>query len=110
MKRLVIIAIGLFFNISVNAQIKMTDKEDTKLSPTKTDGLLMQDGKMMQMKEGQAVEIPEDITLKNGTLVTKDGKVTTKDGKLTSLENGDWIMTDGTIQLGPPKKKESSSN
>ncbi|MFT3910825.1 MAG: hypothetical protein QM737_15515 [Ferruginibacter sp.] len=104
MKRLLIIVIGFLLSMPLHAQTKMTEKEDTKLSPTKTDGLLMKDGKMMQMKDGQAIAIEKDITLKNGTIVMTDGTIKTKGGKTIILKNGDWIMTDGTIKYKPVKK------
>jgi hypothetical protein len=105
MKRLLVIAFPLLFGISLNAQTKMTEKDDIKLSPTKTDGLMMQEGKMMQMKDGLSKPIEKDITLKNGTVVMQDGTVKTKDGKAIILKNGDWIMMDGTVKRNSAKKK-----
>ena len=109
MKRLLILAIGFLFSIPLHAQTKMTEKADTKLSPTKTDGLLMKDGKMMQMKDGQAVAIEKDVTLKNGTIVMTDGTIKTKDGKTVILKDGDWIMMDGSIKYKPAKKKTANT-
>ncbi|MEO8770701.1 MAG: DUF6799 domain-containing protein [Ferruginibacter sp.] len=109
MKRLLIIAFSLSLSISINAQTKMTEKDDIKLSPTKTDGLLMQDGKMMQMKDGLSKPIEKDVTLKNGTIVMKDGTVKTKNGKTIVLKDGDWIMMDGTLKNKAAKKKAATS-
>ena len=106
MKRLLIIGCSLLLTISLNAQTKMTEKDDIKLSPTKTDGLLMKDGKMMQMKDGLSKPIEEDVRLKNGTIVMKDGSVKTKDGKTIVLKDGDWIMMDGTVKKNSIKKQD----
>jgi hypothetical protein len=105
MKRLIIIAIVSLMHISSHAQTKMTEKEDTKLSPTKTDGFMMKDGKLMQMKDGLSVPVEDSITLKNGSVVLKDGTVKAKDGKTVMLKTGDWIMKDGTIKYAAKKKK-----
>ncbi|MEO6667925.1 MAG: DUF6799 domain-containing protein [Ferruginibacter sp.] len=105
MKRFLIVAFSLLFSISLNAQTKMTEKDDIKLSPTKTDGLMRKDGQMMQMKDGMSKAIEKDITLKNGTVVMQDGTIKTNEGKTVVLNDGDWIMTDGTIKKNSAKKK-----
>ena len=109
MKSFLMIALGVVFSISVNAQTKMTEKDDIKLSPTKTDGLLMKEGKIMQMKDGLSKPIEKDVTLKNGTIVMKDGTVKTKEGKTIVLKDGDWVMMDGTIKIKAAKKKATTS-
>lgn len=107
MKRLLVIILSIFFGLSLQAQTKMTEKEDTKLSPTKTDGFLMKDGKVMHMKDGKSEPIEEDMKLKNDAMIMKDGTVKTKDGEIIKLNDGDWVMMDGTIRHKSTRKKEA---
>jgi len=61
------------------------------------DGMMMKDGKMMQMKAGTMTEMTQDITLSDGTMVMKNGEVMMKDGKKMTLKNGDMITMDGKM-------------
>jgi hypothetical protein len=62
-----------------------------------TDGMMMKDGKMMQMKAGTMTEMTQDMTLSDGTMVMKNGEVMMKDGKKMTLKNGDMITMDGKM-------------
>ncbi len=61
------------------------------------DCVMMKDGKVMVMKDGQKSELTDDMTLSNGTTVMKDGSVKTSDGKTMMLKDGDCVWMDGKM-------------
>jgi hypothetical protein len=69
------------------------------------DGIMMKDGKMMQMKAGTMTEMTQDMTLSDGTMVMKNGEVMMKDGKKMTMKNGDMITMDGKMMAAPGGKK-----
>lgn len=79
--------------VMVNAQVA----QDTVTKDMKKDHIVMKDGKLWQIKDGNNSEVLTDITLVNGTIVTKDGNVKTKDGKSEMLKDGDCVWMDGKI-------------
>ena len=65
------------------------------------DGVVMQDGKMMMMKDGKPTSpMTTDVTMSDGTIVTTDGTVKRKDGTETRMRNGQMMMMDGKIMEG----------
>ena len=64
---------------------------------------MLKDGKMMLLKENEAVV--SDITLKDGSIMTKDGTVMRKNGTKILLQNGDCIDEQGKV-LSKDKKTE----
>jgi hypothetical protein len=66
-----------------------------------TDGVMMQDGKMMMMKDGKATSPMENsMTMSNGATVMGDGTVKMKDGGETHMKDGQMMMMDGHIMEG----------
>lgn len=61
------------------------------------DVYLMQEGKMWWVKDADKIEMAEDVTLQNGTLVKTDGSVVKSDGEKVQLKNGQYIDRDGNI-------------
>jgi hypothetical protein len=65
------------------------------------DGVMMQDGKMMMMKDGKAASPMESpMTMSDGTSVMGDGTVKMKDGTEMHMKNGQMIMMDGHMMEG----------
>lgn len=62
------------------------------------DGYLMQDGKMYVVKNGEAAQMAENVTLENGTVVTTEGKVTPKEGEAVTLKDGQYVDLQGNIK------------
>jgi len=61
---------------------------------------MMQDGKMMIMKDGKAVGPMENsMTMSNGTMVMGDGTVKMKDGTQAHMKDGQMMM-DGHMMEG----------
>jgi hypothetical protein len=66
-----------------------------------SDGVMMQDGKMVMMKRGKASgPMEKDMTMSNGTTVMSDGTVKTKDGAETHMKEGQMMMMDGHMMDG----------
>ncbi|MGZ3840130.1 MAG: D-lyxose/D-mannose family sugar isomerase [Flavisolibacter sp.] len=61
------------------------------------DCVMMKDGKMMQSKDGNMMDMTQDMTMKNGTMVMTDGTVKMKSGKTMKLKEGDCVMMSGNI-------------
>lgn len=65
------------------------------------DGLMMQNGKMMMMKDGKATgPMVGDMTMPNGIKVMTDGAVMMKDGTKTQMKEGQMMMMDGHMMEG----------
>lgn len=76
-------------------------------------GVMMQDGKMMRIQDGNLTPLTETMTLNNGAKVMPDGSVTMADGKTMMLHNGQHMSLDGTVmdhgmKKGKPKKMTRS--
>jgi hypothetical protein len=64
---------------------------------SKVEGYIMQDGKMMYIKNGINLPIENQITLSNGTIIMSDGSYISKGkGKMT-LRNGQRLDTSGNL-------------
>jgi hypothetical protein len=67
------------------------------------DGVMMHDGKMMIMKNGQAKgPMANSMTMSNGATVMGDGMVKMKDGSETHMKDGQMMMMDGQMMQGCP--------
>src|SRR4051812_28518719 len=60
--------------------------------------IAMKTGRPMVMKDGQWVQMKEDMTMKDGTKVTKDGTVLLKNGTKHKLSEGEYIGMDGQVK------------
>jgi hypothetical protein len=112
MKKLFVVMVACTLSSAIFAQ---TDK-DTKMDDMKhsekmakgsmkmKDCVMMEDGKMMVMKNGENMAMNEDMTMKNGTTVRKDGTVKMKDGKTMMLKDGDCVFMDGRMSKMKPMK------
>jgi len=74
------------------------------------DGAIMKDGKMLLMKNGQAIPLTQDLVLANGTIITAVGTVKMKDGTTTTLKEGDYVLMDGTRGKLKMKKDNMSKD
>jgi hypothetical protein len=71
------------------------------LNAADSDGVMMQDGKMMMMKEGKPTGPMENaMTMSNGTTVMSNGTVKTKGGSEARMKEGQMMMMDGHLMEG----------
>lgn len=61
------------------------------------EGVIMKNGKLLMMKNGQTTQLTSDLTLDNGTVVMANGTVKSQDGTITTLKEGDYVGMDGKI-------------
>jgi hypothetical protein len=74
-------------------------------SAGESEGLVMQNGKMMVLHEGKPAEVLDHpMTLSSGDTVNPDGKVVTKSGKQMQMHDGTIIMDSGHVMHGSHAK------
>jgi hypothetical protein len=64
------------------------------------DGVMMKDGKMMEVKDGKTMPMDKEMTMSDGTKVMEDGTVMTKDGKKMMMKDGEHMSMDGKMGSG----------
>ena len=70
------------------------------------DGVIMKNGKVILMKNGQSSILTQDLVLSDGTTVMADGNVKMKDGTAATMQEGDYFKMDGS--KGNIKMKQNS--
>jgi len=71
------------------------------------DGVMMQNGKMMKVKNGQMTSIDHDMTLSNGTKIMSDGTCVKKDGTKMTMKEGQHMDMSGNLT---PMKTNKDNN
>ena len=105
MKKLIMIAgLALCCSAFTPATVHAQTMEEKKMDKMKDGSVMMKDGKMMEMKDGNWVAQTSDKTMSNGTKVTTDGTVIMKDGAKKTLANGECVKPDGMIHKKGEKK------
>jgi len=65
------------------------------------NGVMMKDGKMMVLQDGDSSPMTREMSMSNGTRVTPGGDI------ITRMKEGDMMMMDGTITTAKgPKSKQ----
>jgi len=82
--------------VSVATTVVTTSTTTAAPMPTASDCVLMRDGRVVEIRGGQAYELSGgSLRLGDGTVVTIDGTVNTPDGRTMTMHNGDTITLDG---------------
>ncbi len=108
---LVIGLVGGFMVAKVKYSAKITtlsimyNQKDGQLNELKAQAnrMMLLNGQMYVMKDGQLSPMTEDMILTNGSKVMKNGEVVLPGGKTMMMGNGDSIGMDGTV-LGQKMK------
>jgi hypothetical protein len=106
MKKLFIILFISLIGISVHAQEKMKEKSGKHSMHAMKDCVMMENGKLSVMKGGKTMDMSQDMTMSNGTVVMTDGTVKMKSGKTMMLKNGDCVYMNGSVTHSKMKSKE----
>jgi len=61
------------------------------------DGYMMQNGKVMVVKNGKMTLVEKDVTLSNGTTISKDGNYLIKGGNKTMFKEGEHMDLNGKL-------------
>lgn len=84
----------------------MHHMQQNKMKMKTHEGIMMRNGKVMVMQNGQSAPLTADKTLSNGEVVSSNGQVKMADGTTTMLKDGDWINMNGTISHHDAKMKQ----
>lgn len=71
------------------------------------DGVMMQNGKMMKVKNGQSSSLDNDFTMSNGTKIMSDGTCIKKDGTKITMKEGQHMDMSGNVL---PAKMDKDKN
>lgn len=114
MKKLFVSITALLFASGIvfaqNAPTQTTEPAKIKTAQTHAEKctvkncVMMENGKMVVMKNGKTMPMTEDVTLANGTKIMKDGTMILKDGKKSQMKNDDCIAMTGAWDKTPAKK------
>jgi len=84
----------------------MVLQNNKMLHQMKTDHIMMQNGKMVMVKDGNTMPINKDMTMKNGTILMTNGKYKMKNGTAMMMKEGDMMdMNGGMITTKKPTPK-----
>ncbi|HMI61165.1 MAG TPA: DUF6799 domain-containing protein [Puia sp.] len=89
---------------------KMQDTSMSKGKHMKKDCVMMKDGQVMAMKDGQKMKLEQTMTLTNGTTIAPDGTIKWPDGKTAMLKEGQSIYMDGKMGKMKDKMRKMSSD
>lgn len=68
------------------------------------DGVMMKEGKILMVKNGEVTTLDHDMTMTNGTKVVTDGNYTSNNGTTMKLREGQHIDMDGKLTFLKSKK------
>ena len=80
-----------------------------QMNDKQQDHIVMQDGKVMIMKNGEMSPMDEEMTMPDGTKVMIDGTVMMPDGTTRMMAEGETMMLEGESQ-GAPASPENMSD
>lgn len=104
-------------NLQSNPQdLNRNQQQNERINPTTgmshPDGVMMQNGKLVKVKNGQTTILKDDdMTFSNGTKIKTDGTYTTKEGTKMTLKEGEHMdMSGKMIPMNKNKDKNWNHN
>ena len=73
------------------------NEHDNPVDKRHPDGVIMQNGKIMKVKNGKMTSLDKDMTMSNGTKIMNDGTFVKKDGTKMKMKEGQHIDMSGNI-------------
>jgi len=90
MKKILMMLLPLFLLVGTAfAQDQQRDRDRIH------DHLMLKEGKMIQIKNGEQVMLQTQLRLQNGTVVNPDGTYQLKERKMKQLREGECLNMDG---------------
>ncbi len=77
--------------------------QDRAVDKSHPDGVMMQNGKMVIVKNGKMTVLDYDMTLGNGTKIMSNGNYVKKDGTKMTLREGEHMDMSGNMIPMKPK-------
>lgn len=71
--------------------------QNNRVDKSHPDGVMIQNGKVLLVKNGQKTILDRDLTLSNGTKIMSDGTWFKKDGTKVTLKEGQHIDMAGNL-------------
>jgi hypothetical protein len=81
--------------------------QNNPVDRTHPDGVMMQNGKMVQVKNGQTTILTRDMTMSNGTKVMSDGTCIKNDGTKIKITEGQYMDMSGNMIPNNTKKDKN---
>ena len=104
MKKMILLSTVLFLSYASFAQSDsaMSAKKDkviqkNTIEMSKTDGVMMKNGSMMNVEKGKLSNMTSDLVCKNGTRVTSNGSVSKTDGSRMMMKEGEYMDASGKV-------------
>src|ERR1035437_4280701 len=113
MKKLILVFVAIAITAGAYAQADSTNRkmspqdknnnqnqnvQNNPVDKSLPDGVMMQNGKMMKVENGQTTILREqDMTLSNGTKIMSDGTCIKKDGTKTKMKEGQHMDMSGNM-------------
>ena len=63
---------------------------------TNEDHIVMRDGRVMMMRNGEMLPMDEELTMPDGTKIMMDGTMMMPDGTTRMMEEGETMLLQGT--------------
>ena len=97
MKKLLFVPMSLLMLTgTIVAQSQQTEQKIQQNVVEKNDHFLMEDGKMLHVIDGKGMQMQNDMTLKNGTMIKLNGSYQLSNGKQLRLRNGQCMDMNGS--------------
>ena len=80
---------------TIVAQSQQEEQKTQQNAIGKNEHLLMKEGKMLHIMDGKEMQMQNQMTLKNGTMINPDGSFQLKNGKQFRLNNGQCMDMSG---------------
>jgi hypothetical protein len=96
MKKMLLVPLSLL--LLTGTIVAQSQQEEQKTQPNAAamnEHFQMKEGKMLHIMNGKEMQVQNDMTLKNGTMIHPDGSYQLKNGKQLSLRNGQCMDMDG---------------
>lgn len=97
------IVVILLFLFAKNCYSQSSELEDTLpkqrrlIFPASQDCCMLEAGRMICIKNGKSSVLENDLTLKNGFVITTKGTIKTTDDKIISLREGECVDMSGNL-------------
>ena len=122
MKKLILVFVAIAITAGAYAQSDSTNKkmsprdmnnnqiqkvQDNPVDKSCPDGVMMQNGKMMMVKNGQTTILDHDMTMTNGTKIMSDGTCIKRDSTKMMMQEGQHMDMSGNMI---PMKTNTDTN
>ncbi|MBY0347370.1 MAG: hypothetical protein GTN67_00920 [Hydrotalea flava] len=96
MKKMLLVSMSLIILTgTIVAQSQQVEQKKHQNAVMKNEHLVMKDGKILHNMDGKEMQMQNDMTLKNGTIIKPDGSYHLKNGKQLHLRDGQCMDMNG---------------